>query len=47
VKPVIRIMFGAFFSDIVFWFMVFFLVGKSLIKCILDVFKYFVAWINS
>lgn len=27
VKPVIRIMFGAFFSDIVFWFMVFFLVA--------------------
>jgi hypothetical protein len=39
VKPVVRIIFGELFSDIVFWFMAFVLVGKNLIKRNVDVFK--------
>jgi hypothetical protein len=47
VKPAVRILFGELSSDIVFWFMAFGLVGKNLIKYILDVFKYNDFWISS
>jgi hypothetical protein len=40
-KPAVRIIFGELFSDIFFWFMAFGLVGKNLIKYILEVFKFY------
>jgi hypothetical protein len=46
VKPAVRIVFGELASEIVFWFIVFGLIGKNLIKYILDVFKYNDFWIS-
>jgi hypothetical protein len=40
VKPAVHILFGELLATIFFWFTVFGLVGKNLIKYILDAFKY-------
>ena len=46
-KPAVSIVSGEFFANIVVWFIGFGLIGKNLIKYILDVFKYHDFWISS